>query len=88
MKLDRICCGLLKRGGASETLPGGPCPCVGGTLGNLKDPPCTDELGAPLPDELGPGKTPPASAGPGADNGGRNAESWFTVLGGSVSTGN
>ncbi len=53
------------------------------TLGSVKDPPCTD--GEP---EFGGGMAPPASAGPGADNGGRNVESWFTVVGGSVSSGN
>lgn len=51
----------------------------------MKGPACTE---APGPGEPGSGMTPPASAGPGADNGGRYVESWLTVVGGSVSAGN
>jgi hypothetical protein len=80
MNPDRICRGLLVRGGASETLPAGPS--AGDILGSVKDPPCTDELGG------GSGMSPPASAGAGADSGGMDDEySWFTVIGGSVSRG-
>jgi len=49
----------------------------------VKDPPCTGELAEP-----GSGMIPPASAGPGADSGGRYVESWFTVVGGLVRAGN
>ena len=66
MNPDRICRGLFIRGGASETLPAGPSDVD--TLGSVKDPPCTDELGG------GSGMSPPASAGAGADNGGSDVE--------------
>jgi hypothetical protein len=64
--------------GASETLPAGRFAVE--TFGSEKEPPCSGEPGA--------GMTPPASAGAGADNGGRYVESWFIVEGGSVSAGN
>lgn len=80
MKKERICRGGSIEG-ASEALPAGPFEVE--TLGSVKGPPCIGE-----PAEPGSGMTPPASAGPGADSGGRYVESWLTVVGGSVSTGN
>lgn len=67
MSPDRIRRGLLiGGGGAPETLPAGPC--VGETLGSVKDPPCSDDVGG------GSAMTPPASAGTGADSGAREVE--------------
>lgn len=65
MKRNSILCCFFTEG-ASETLPAGPFAVE--TFGRVKEPPGTEESGA--------GMAPPASAsaGAGADNGGRYVE--------------